>query len=209
MADGRIGGGAGFLMHLNINLATNPYQDARRFWMQWGTTLALVGILTLALLAITVTGWFNAKRDRQTISQLKSQISERDAERAKAEAYLNLPANRSTRDRSQFLNELIQRKAFSWTKVFEELEAVMPPRLHVVSIHPEPSQENQLAMKIVVAGDSRDRAITLARKMEDSKHFRDTRITQEQNQQGQTNGDNSTFDIDAIYVPSSQAGSVP
>jgi type IV pilus assembly protein PilN len=196
-------------MHLNINLATNPYQDARRFWIQWGTTLALVGIATLALLAITITGWFNAKRDRQTISQLKNQISERDAERAKAEAYLNLPANRSTRDRSQFLNELIQRKAFSWTKVFEELEGVMPPRLHVVSIHPEPSSDNELAIKIVVAGESRDRAIALARKMEDSKHFQHTEITQEQNQQGQTNGDNSTFDINAIYVPRSQAGSTP
>ena len=196
-------------MHLNINLATNPYQDARRFWIQWGTGLALLGILTLALLTITITGWFNAKRDRQTIAQLRNQITERDAERAKAEAYLNLPANRSTRDRSQFLNELIQRKAFSWTKVFEELEGVMPPRLHVVSIHPEPSSDNELAIKIVVAGDSRDRAIALARKMEDSKHFQHTEITQEQNQQGQTNGDNSTFDINAIYVPRSQAGSTP
>jgi len=29
--------------------------------------------------------------------------------------------------------KLIQRKSFSWTRVFEDLEQVMPPNLHVVS----------------------------------------------------------------------------
>jgi type IV pilus assembly protein PilN len=133
-------------MRLNINLATNPYQDARRFWMIWGSTLAIAGILTLALLVITVTGWMNARRDRQRIAELKAQIAQRDNERARAQAFLNLPANRSTRDRSQFLNDLIVRKAFSWTRVFEELERVMPARLHVVSIHPEMSGSNELQL---------------------------------------------------------------
>ncbi|HZQ26035.1 MAG TPA: hypothetical protein VFA89_24795 [Terriglobales bacterium] len=188
-------------MRLNINLATNPYQDARRFWMLWGSTLALVGILTLALLAITVTGWLNARRDRQRIADLKAQIALRDNERARAQAFLNLPANRSTRDRSQFLNDLIVRKAFSWTKVFEELERVMPPRLHVVSIHPQMNGDNELQLKMVVAGDSREKALDLVKKMEDSKHFRETYIAQEQQQTGATPGDSVTFDIIASYIP--------
>ena len=45
---------------------------------------------------------------------------------------------------SQFLNDLFLRKAFSWTRVFEDLERVMPPRLHVVSIHPATNTDNQL-----------------------------------------------------------------
>ena len=81
----------------------------------------------------------------------------------KAEETLNLPANRGTRDRAQFLNDLFLRKAFSWTKLFEDLEQVMPPRLHVVSIRPERTLDNQLEIKIVVAGESRDRAIELVK----------------------------------------------
>lgn len=196
-------------MRTEINLASTPYVDARRFWLRWGTALALVGILTIALLEIAGSGWFNARSDRQNISDLKNQISQRDQQRSKAEAFLNLPANRDTRDKSQFLNALILRKSFSWTKAFEELERVMPPRIHVVSIHPELAAENQLAIKMVVAGESRDRAIDLLRKMETSEHFRDVHIVQEQQQQGQTAGDNVTIDITALYMPDGAKGTNP
>jgi len=69
-----------------------------------------------------------------------------------------MTANRSTRDQSQFLNGLIQRKAFSWTRVFEDLEQVMPGSLHVVSLRPVLSDENQMKLEMKVAGDSRSAA---------------------------------------------------
>lgn len=194
-------------MRLDINLASQPFEDARGFWLRWGGAVALAGIVTVALLALAVSGFVYARKDRERISQLKSQIAERDQERAKAEAFLNLPANRDTRDKSQFLNGLIQRKAFSWTKVFEELERVMPPRLHVVAIRPEMSPGNQLEIKLVVAGESRERALDLVRKMEGSEHFQQTQITQEQQQTG-VPGDNVSFDISALYVPETSKGSV-
>ena len=69
------------------------------------------------------------------------------------------------------MNEVIERKAFSWTRVLESLEKVMPPRVHVVAINPELDEDNQLALKMRVAGDSRDRAIELARRMEQSQEI--------------------------------------
>ncbi len=194
-------------MRLDINLATHPYEDPRGFWLRWGGAVVLAGIVTLALLSLAVSGFVYARKDRERISQLKSQIAERDQERTKAEAFLNLPANRDTRDKSQFLNALIQRKAFSWTKVFEELERVMPPRLHVVAIRPEMTPGNQLELKLVVAGESRERALDLVRKMEASEHFQQTQITQEQQLSG-IGGDNVTFDISALYVPELSKGSM-
>jgi hypothetical protein len=53
----------------------------------------------------------------------------------------------------------------------------------------------------VVAGESRDRALELVRKMESSQRFRQTQIEQESTQAGQTPGDNVQFDISALYVP--------
>jgi hypothetical protein len=85
--------------------------------------------------------------------------------------------------------------------VFEDLERVMPPRLHVVSIHPDKASDNQLKIKLVVAGESRDRALELVRKMESSQRFQQTQIEQESTQPGQTPGDNVQFDITALYVP--------
>ncbi|HWW14982.1 MAG TPA: hypothetical protein VN310_10015 [Candidatus Dormibacteraeota bacterium] len=188
-------------MRLDINLASQPYEDARQFWLRWGTALVAAGVLTLALMTITITGWFNARRDHAKIAELRAEIAQRDRTRQQAEAFLNLPENRNTRDESQFLNSLIDRKALSWTYVLEDLEGVMPSRVHLVSIHPELDEGNQLTLKMVVAADSRDKALELARRMEGSRHFAQTYIETEHTAPPGS-GDIVQFDIDGIYVPS-------
>jgi len=190
-------------MRIDINLATHPYEDARQFWFRWGGAMVALGIVTLGLLYFTFIGWLDARKDKALMRQYRVQIAARDKETADAQALMNLPQNASTRDRSQFLNDLFYRKAFSWTRVFEDLEKVMPPRIHVVSITPELASNNELAIKLVVAGDSRDRAIELARKMEESQHFRQTEINSESSETGQgaNASDTVKFDISAFYVP--------
>src|SRR2546428_10961417 len=123
-------------MHIDINLATHPYQDARRFWRQWGLGLSALAILTLLLAYTTVSGFVSARSDRNLIKQREQQIAERDRERTKAERLLNLTADRSICVLSQLVYELIQRKSFSWSSVFADLERIMPPRPPVVSIPP-------------------------------------------------------------------------
>jgi len=189
-------------MHVDINLATQPYEDARRFWFRWGGALVALGIVTLGLVYFTLLGWITAKKDKGVIGQNLHQIADRDGEKAAAQALMNLPQNSVTRDRSQLLNSLFYRKSFSWTQVFEEMERVMPPRLHVVSIQPEFGLDNELAIKLAVAGDSRDRALDLVRKMEESQHFQQTQIEQESAEAGSgaTAGDTVKFSISALYV---------
>ncbi len=195
-------------MRLDINLASQPYEDARRFWLRWGVALGAVSILTLALVAITITGWFAARYDHATIASYRVQIAQRDAIREQAQAYLNRPENRSTRDQSQFINELIERKSLSWTHVLEDLEQVMPARVHLVSIQPQLDDDNQLQLKMIVGGDSRDKAIELAQRMEESKHFSQTYIETEHTATEGT-GDKVEFLINGVYVPETEAALTP
>ena len=65
-------------MRLDINLASQAYEDAREFWLRWGTALAAAAILTLALLTLTITDWFVARRDHAQIADLRAQIAQRD-----------------------------------------------------------------------------------------------------------------------------------
>jgi type IV pilus assembly protein PilN len=200
--NGRGGGSPTFLtMRVDINLATRPYEDSSSMWLRWGGALAALSLFTLVLVYMVIAGWVAARKDRSLIAQREEQIAARDQEKTRAEGILNLPENRSTRDRSQFLNELFRRKAFSWTRVFEDLERVMPARLHLVSIQPATASDNQLEFKLVVAGESRDRALELVRKMESSQRFQQTQIQQESSQGGQIRGDNVQFDITAVYIP--------
>jgi type IV pilus assembly protein PilN len=188
-------------MRLDINLASQPYEDARQFWLRWGTAVGAVGVLTLVLLGMTVTGWIHARQDHIVMAERRAMIADRDRIRENAEEFLNRPENRNTRDTSQFLNEQIERKAFSWTLVLENLEKVMPPRVHLVSIQPTLDDDNQLALKMTVAGDSRDRAIELPRRMEGSGRFAQTSIVSEHYLEKTTTGDTEQFDIAAIYIP--------
>jgi len=190
-------------MRLDINLATHPYEDAREFWARWGTGVGLLVLATLLLVGWTVRSWMNAGRDRHNITQLQQQIAERDHERVEAQTYLDMAANRSTRDQSQFLNALIQRKAFSWTRVFEELEQVMPPNLHVVSLQPEFTEQSEMKLDMRVVGETRGAVIELVHRMEGSKHFQGAELVQEAGEPG----GGVTASVAATYVPDAKDGS--
>ncbi len=193
-------------MRLDINLATRPYEDPHQFWLRWGGALGGLIILTLVLLYSAASGWVTASHDRKLIDQREQQIAQREREKQQAQALLNLPANRSIRDRAQFLNDAFERKALSWTKVFEDLEQVMPPGLHVVSIHPEASPDHPLTLMLVVAGESRQRELELVRNMENSRHFRQTKTTEELTVSSSVPGDNVQFELSALYIPETASG---
>lgn len=185
-------------MRTRINLASHPYEDARSFYIQWSGLILLLLIITVALVAIVVRS-HNASRDiAAKVAQERQQIAEVDRERAAAEAILNRPENRDVRDKSRFLNALIARKAFSWTQVFSDMEKIVPPRVRVVSIHPEVNTNNQLEIHLEAIGDSRDKAIELVRRMEESPTFREPQVRVERAPEREAGVD---FTIVAQYVP--------
>jgi type IV pilus assembly protein PilN len=191
-------------MRIDINLATQPYEDSRRFWTYWGSGLGVLGLITLVLGYLAIAGFIQASHERAKIAGLQREIAAYDQEKAAAQAMLSLPENRIVRDQSRFLNDLFQRKSFSWTKVFEDLEQVMPAHLHVVSIQPDMSKDNNLEIKLVVAGESREQALDLVRKMEGSQRFKETHIDTERSEVQPTSGDHVLFDLSAQYIPSGE-----
>ena len=190
-------------MRLDINLATRPYEDAAEFWARWGLGVGVLALATLLLLGWTVRSWVNAGRDRHNIAALQQQIDEREKERAQAQAFLDMASNRSTRDQSQFLNGLIRRKAFSWTRVFEDLEQVMPSNLHVTSLQPEYNEQSVMQLDMKVTGDTRNAVVDLIHRMEGSKHFRNAQLVQE----GSDQTGNVIAAVVATYVPDATEGS--
>lgn len=189
-------------MRLNINLATQPYQDVRRFLFRWGIALALLALLSAVLVYAAVSAVLSWRSVTRQENDLRAKIAERDRARSSAEAFLNRPENRSTRDQSQFINTLIARKAFSWTQVLSDLEHIVPAGLQVTAIRPEINETSQLQLRMTVAGQSRERAIDLVRRLEESQHFRNAEMVNEvaPGTGGQTDS-GFRFEITATYVP--------
>jgi type IV pilus assembly protein PilN len=198
------------MMRLDINLASQPYEDSRRFWMRWGPIVGGAGLVTLALVITAMSSWLTARKDQVQISKFRDDIAKCEQERSKAQEVLDRPENRNTRDQSQFINGLIRRKAFSWTQVFADLEKMMPPELHVTAIHPEMAKDsNQLQLKLSVAGKSRERALQLIHRMEQSPRFSLPQVVEENSNQGSPDGDTAHFEIASVYIPQVDPVTVP
>ena len=191
-------------MRININLASNPYEAARVYSRRMGLVTAGLAILTLGLLGYILYQRSETRDVNQKIAAARQEMAALDDEKAKALAMLNQPQNRDVADQSQFLNNLFLRKSLSWTRVFSEMERMMPPNIHVVSMKPEFNRDNLLVLRVVVATSSRDNAVELVKRMEKSPHFRMPQVEAE-NTLGEGNagpvGGNIQFEIASVYIP--------
>jgi type IV pilus assembly protein PilN len=191
-------------MRININLASNPYEAAREYARRMSMLLAALVLITAILLGYILHQRGETRDVDRQIAQAKQEITALDREKAQAQAILNQPQNREVADQSAFLNSLFARKALSWTRVFTEMERMMPPAIHVVSMKPEFNRDNQLVLHVVVATSSRDKAVELVKRMEKSPHFHAPQVEAEnalgEGAAGATGG-NIQFDIAAAYIP--------
>jgi type IV pilus assembly protein PilN len=195
-------------MRLNINLASQPYEAARFYRRRVGVLVLALAIVTALLVGYIVVQRLQSRDINKQLAEVRREIKGLDSEDAQARTLLNKPANRDLAEQSEFFNQLFARKALSWTRVFTEMERIVPPNLHVVSMKPEYTKTNDLMLRVVVATDSRDRAVELVRRMEKSNHFRQPQVMAEAvtaNSSDQSAGPgNIQFDIAAIYIPSAQ-----
>jgi type IV pilus assembly protein PilN len=191
-------------MRININLASNPYEAAREYARRMSMLLAALVLITAILLGYILHQRGETRDVDRQIAQAKQEITALDREKAQAQAILNQPQNREVADQSAFLNSLFARKALSWTRLFTEMEKMMPPAIHVVSMKPEFNRDNQLVLHVVVATSSRDKAVELVKRMEKSPHFHAPQVEAEnalgEGASGATGG-NIQFDIAAAYIP--------
>jgi type IV pilus assembly protein PilN len=168
----------------------------------------LLAAVSVVLLAFTVHAVRQSSDINRQLSQMNNNIATLDSEKATAERMLALPQNRGTVEKSQYLNKIFARKAFSWTTVFSDMEKLMPPGLRVLSITPALDDQNQLQVHIMVGGESRERAIELVRNLEKTPRFRDVALRSDTMETSSTTGSSASgehdpvrFDIVALYVP--------
>ncbi len=191
-------------MRLKINLASQPYEDARHFLTQWLAVLGVLFVIAVVLSYAVVTRWHQYRVMSANITREKQILADLENKQRLDVAILNKSENMDVRERSEYLNNLILRKEVSWTKIFTDLEKMMPAHLRVLAVQPK-VDESQIMITMQLGGDSRDRAAELVRRMEKSTVFRNAYITTEVDSQagqgGPVQGDSNHFQVVAEYVP--------
>jgi Tfp pilus assembly protein PilN len=124
------------LNNKGLNLATQPFVNRRRFYVLT-TAGTIVLSLSMAILTATLVHTYRSERGaRLALRKERDQIARLEGEQKRLEDALSQPRAAEIMDRTDFLNALIRQKAISWTRIFMDLEKVMPNRVQAASLHP-------------------------------------------------------------------------
>lgn len=135
---------------LKGNLATRPFYNER----------LVRGVLVVALAAMVAWAAVNAAR-LVSLSQQSAMLSERvrseglKAAGARNEADtvrrgLDVAQLKAVSGAASEANALIQRRTFSWTGLFNQLEATMPPDVRLVEVRPQADDQGHLMLSLTV-----------------------------------------------------------
>lgn len=164
-------------MRLPLNLATEPMRRDRPILVASVAVGLLMCITLIGLVGLLVTDHSSVVQSRATIARVERQLSRVNADQAKLDTQIRQPENASLLYRSDLYNTLIHRKAVSWTKIFSDLETVLPYDVRVVSIRPQLNARNELSLDMVVAAQTPEPVIGFISKLELSNLFGDVTQT--------------------------------
>jgi type IV pilus assembly protein PilN len=159
-------------MRVPINLSSEPFRRDRPMIVASGAGAVLLAALLGFMIFLIVGERARAKENRIAVDRLNTQLRTIAAEQAKYDAFLHQPANAEVLERSLLLNTLVERKSVSWSKIFSDLESVMPYNVKLVQVRlPSITSHNEVLLDMVVAAASPEPVIGFLRKLEESPAF--------------------------------------
>src|SRR6185312_6330572 len=160
-------------MRIPINLATEPMRRDRPIIVASAAVGLLLCITLAALVGLMITDRSAMAESRRAIDQVQRQLGRTNAAQAQLDAKMRLPQNSSVLFRSQLFNTLIGRKAVSWTRIFSDLQTVLPYDVRIVSIRPTLNGRGELSLDMTVAAQTPEPVIGFISKVELSTLFGD------------------------------------
>lgn len=183
---------------IRTNLSTRPFYNERLVHI-WLAALALVVLAASAFNVSRVIRYSRsdtqlatqASRDearagdlRQQAAQLRSSVDPRQVDFASADA--------------RQANDLIDRRTFSWTELFNRFETTLPDDVRITAVKPKVERDRGIVLTINVVARGVDDVNTFIENLEVSGAFANVRPVEEHpDEQGMLESI-----LEAVYVPS-------
>lgn len=164
-------------IRIPINLAIEPFRRDRPI-IVGAVALSVLLVMILGLQGLTI--WSEreqAKDTRVFLDRLNRQMRTFTIEQQKLDLTRNQPANAEVLEKSLFLNLLINHKAISWTRLFADLEKVMPPDVRLVTVRlPQVDSQSHVWLDMTVASKEPASILQLVQRLESSPLFSDYQL---------------------------------
>ena len=160
-----------------INLASQPFRRERATNVIYVGLCAALTCLLAVFVVLILRERSQAADLRRGISTERASLHSVQGEQTEFSNILGKPQNADVFAISVFLNELIARRAVSWTRVFSDLETVMPYNMRLQSVRlpqvaaQEMGRANHVHLDMLVATDKPESILDLLKKLQDSPLF--------------------------------------
>jgi hypothetical protein len=168
---------------LKTNLSTRPFYNERAVHAI-AAVIALIVVAVAAWQAVRIVKLSRYKTELNTAIQKhrsESEIRERDA--AKIRAGLDQKQLALVAAQAKEANELIEQRTFSWTELFNVLEATLPDDVMLVAVRPE-FKDNVTQINLDLQGKSSEDIQAFWDRLERTGAFHDvswTAVTEAEN----------------------------
>jgi Tfp pilus assembly protein PilN len=143
-------------MSLRTNLSTRPFYSERAVQ----AALALVAIVVVIVTVFNMTRLLSLTgRDRRLVLEAEAAEARTDELRrdmARARSGIDAGHNADIASAAHEANQAIDRRAFSWTELFNQLEAALPRDVRIAAVSPRTDKSGQLIVVIEVRARSVD-----------------------------------------------------
>jgi hypothetical protein len=160
-----------------LNLASQPFRRERAQNAAYALICAVLAC-SLAVLLMLIWHARSAAADlRRVIENENRELARYQREEALFSGVLARPENADVFSTNVFLNELIARRAVSWTRVFSDLGTVMPANMRLMGIRlPQiPTEDaagvSHLQLDMIVGAERPEALIELLKKLQESSLF--------------------------------------
>ena len=189
---------------IHLNLAARPYRDYRPVY----AVVVLLSLLTAFLMLNNIDTYYRYVREtkstRAEIARIEEQSRVEKQKQESARARLQGLDLARLDDQTRFINAKLAERAFSWSRLLDELESILADDVRLLSVTPAFDEEGgTVRLDLSFQAKSADGMITTINRMNLDPQFADAFPTTE------TQDENGySFILTAKYKPESGTGSV-
>jgi hypothetical protein len=164
-------------MRVPINLAREPFRRDRPVLIASAIGCMILTVTLIFLSSAALSERAEAQKTRVTLNAVNRQLTRMQAEQTKLETAMRQPANSVVLDRSLLFNDIIRRKSISWTRIFSDLETVLPHDVRISAIHPQVNSKDDLSLDMTVEATAPEPVIGFVARLEGSDVFGSTQVS--------------------------------
>jgi Tfp pilus assembly protein PilN len=174
------------MAEFDLNLSTQPFPAYRLVNIAIAAAFAVLAVVSVwqASGFVRYSKMARAIRTQEQENRVEADVLGKRV--AELESLLDRPESAAKLNEIGFLNHLIMRKNFSWTKLIAVLEELVPENVHLTNLTPSLEANGSVSLKLGVRAKSIVDVTVFLKKMEQSPLFGKVGLTVEERREQPT-----------------------